>query len=202
MNKSIGIVGVLATIALVLGGIALNKQPSVVVGSQGARGEMGPVGPQGPKGDKGDRGEVGPQGPAGRATLGAVSGPDVYFPYTANNNVKTISDSRAMAEASTTCSFLFTATSSLSFFSARIASSSAQITTYALGTSTSPFATTSLITSFQNKIVPANAQESLIWNADQTQMGIIAPNTYLNLKVGGITGGRQGGVCQVEAKVL
>lgn len=203
MNKSTSILGFVAVVALVLGLVAINKPAKVVVGSQGTQGIQGDRGPEGPQGPKGDKGDVGPMGPAGKSTLGAVSGPDSYFPYVANNNVKTISDRQTMKNATTTpCAFLVTATSSLSFFSINIASTSAQSTTYDLATSTSYNATTSAITTFGGTTIAANKTGALIWNADQTQVGIISPNTYVVLGVRGVTGGTPGGFCQFEAKAL
>lgn len=136
--------------------------------------------------------------------LGAGSG-EFYGPFTGLNNVKTIANQSFLKNATTTpCSFVFTATSSLSFFSVQVASTSAQATIYDLATSTSPNATTSLITQFSTNIsnVGANAKASLVWNGDQTQVGTISPGTFLVLGVRGVTGGSPGGSCQYEAKIF
>lgn len=81
MNKSSLVVGILAVLALVVGGLAYFKTPGVVVGSQGVpgpRGERGPQGPQGMQGLTGPRGPVGASG-ASSPVLGAITSPDLPF---------------------------------------------------------------------------------------------------------------------------
>lgn len=84
MNKVTSlIVGVLATVALIVGVVAYNKTPSVLVG---AKGEQGPRGEQGPAGRDGKDGVTKVvtqvvEKPASQ-TLGAVSTLDgIFYPY-------------------------------------------------------------------------------------------------------------------------
>lgn len=89
MNK---IIGIIATIALVLGVVGVVKTNKVIVGErgpqgvQGIQGERGPVGQQGPKGEKGDRGLQGPAGQIGMPEkLGGFPGGDIHSRLFLNN---------------------------------------------------------------------------------------------------------------------
>jgi hypothetical protein len=112
---------------------------------------------------------------------------------------------------STPCAFLSpSATSTLRYFSAYVASSTAVTsTTYVLATSTTPYATSSLITRFGTAAtgaVPAGSKATLSWGIGDTNM-IVNPSTYVVLGVQGGTGNfgtaaQVGGNCKAQFTIL
>lgn len=86
MNKVTSlIVGSIATVALIVGVVAYNKTPSVIVGGkgeQGPRGEQGPVGPAGRDGKDGVTKVVTQVVEKATQSLGAVATLDgIFYPY-------------------------------------------------------------------------------------------------------------------------
>ena len=106
---------------------------------------------------------------------------------------------------STPCAFLSpAATSSLNYFSAVVSSSTAVTsTTYVLATSTTQYATSSLITRFGTAAtgaLPASAQGTFTWGIGDTN-NVVNPSTYVVLGVQGGTGNfgtaaQVGGTCK------
>ena len=209
MNKVINIVvSVVAVVALILGVVAYNKQPKVLVGAQGPQ---GPQGVQGLRGEKGDTGPQGLPGPAGKTTLGAVSGPDTFFPYVANQGVKVYSDrqvfSSSVAVATTTpCAFKLpgpnmTATSSLLWVSFANTTATSSALTLHIATSTTPYATTTNVATVS---IASGTTREVVWYPTYLTGGNRAanPNTYLVFGLagaGGAAGVRVSGVCQYQA---
>lgn len=201
MNNKI--IGSIATLALVIGLFAVATKPElpqVLSGQQGPRGEQGIQGVKGDKGDKGDQGEQGPrgftgpqgpQGPAGAGNLGAATGPNLLFPFINLNGVTHLPYSAVFNRASTTlCSYKVTATSSLLYASATVTTASTTATYYEWAKALGPAATTTSLGKFA---LGSGAQGTMIASSTGNQSGVdsnvvFAPNTYLNLKVGGAAG--------------
>lgn len=142
--------------------------------------------------------------------LGATPGADRYNDQECTQGFCHYYYHRAMTRAtSTPCAFLSpNATSTLVRFTANISSSTAvTATTYTLATSTTQYATTSLISFFGaagtlagTTTIASAAQGALVWSSSPNQVGLISPNTYLVLGVQGGTGNfgtaaQVGGVC-------
>lgn len=103
MNKTLALVlGFVLLTAGVGVGFVLPIAPdaSELAGPKGDKGDVGPRGPQGLQGLRGL------QGPAGEPGLGAISGPDFFFPYFGVNKVEVFPSSLSFAQGtSTICSF-------------------------------------------------------------------------------------------------
>lgn len=156
--------------------------------------------------------------PEATQNVGAVTGPDQYFEYTANNDLKTFGGRKRMTLAtSTLCAYYVRATSTLPTFTAVISSSTAVTATqYVLATSSTAFATTSIITSFgigtstysQSSIygtttLATGAQGNLVFTSPALNPVIINPGTWLVFGVqGGLgnfgTAAQVGGSCQAQ----
>lgn len=189
MNKVISyIAGGVAVVALIVAITASNKVPERVMGS------TGPQGPKGERGIQGPQGERGLQGPAGRdgkAVLGAVTGPDSYLPYVANNNVREYSYSKNLATGtSTVCSFKTpAATTTLRHAAIRFTLASSTATVLDIAKDTSFAATTTKIGS--TYAIAAGAQATIVASTTGSVAGdatLFAPSTYLNFKIGPTTG--------------
>tara|TARA_R110000868_G_scaffold75379_2_gene217553 strand:+ start:2120 stop:2752 length:633 start_codon:yes stop_codon:yes gene_type:complete len=184
-NKTNIIVGVVATIALILGFVAYNKTPSTIVGSAG---QQGPKGEQGPAGRDGVDGKDGARGPAGYSApaspvLGALSGPDLPYPYLSVGGVREWASKVDMTTAvsSTTCSILSPVATSTIMYAGASLSTIASTTVFEIGyDATSPNATTSLLVT---KNLTLGTQDTI--SASTTNQIILSPNTRVNYKVGG-----------------
>lgn len=138
-------------------------------------------------------GKVGPQGPAGKdgTSYGAVTGPDSYFDYVANNNLKKYGKTIGFTTATTTVCAIKSpaATSTLIYGSAQFDTSSTSASTVTLAKATTAFATTTALT---RVAVSANAKATVM--ASTTPLlatgainGLVfAPSTYF---VVGMEGG-------------
>ncbi len=114
---------------------------------------------------------------------GAVAGPDTYFPYVANNDVKIYSYSQNFTNlSSTTCSFKTpNATTSLQNFTLR-ADKIASSTVFEIGTASTPQATTTLLAGSYTK---AAGTQLAMETGTTSPAYILAPNVWLTAKVGG-----------------
>lgn len=113
--KKLGLVlGVIVVLGIVVGlGISLPTTDQIVI--QGPKGDKGDIGSPGPVGPRGLPGPVGPRGPAGESKLGALTGPDLFVPYLAINEVKSYYTRVPFSQGtSTICSVLSPATTTLS----------------------------------------------------------------------------------------
>lgn len=181
MNKSNIIIGILAAIALVIGVVAYNKVPDRVLGAQGPQGPQGLRGEQGPQGPQGPRGA---QGAPASPTLGALSGPDLPYPYFSFGGVPQWANrTDSLTQATTTVCALQSpsSTSTLDFASIRLDVSSTTAATVTLARAATAFATT---TSLGAISVPANAQGIAV--ASTTGSHIFPPSTWF---VVGMAGG-------------
>jgi hypothetical protein len=140
--------------------------------------------------------------------VGAVPGPEDLNPYHCVAGVCTYYYHSKLAVASTTCSFKSpAATTSLRFAAAKVTKSSTGATLqYEWGKSSSPNATTSsfgigtIVSAGQGTITASTTNANTGPNVDQ--LTVIAPNTYLNLKVGSSTPTDESGVCDAELTAL
>ena len=177
LNKVIGIV---ATIALIVGVVAYNKAPKTIVGAQG---------PQGPKGES----VRGPQGPAGKdgvttvvTKLGAVASPDIPSPYISWGGVAEYRAFAALKTATTTPCAIQTpaATSTFSFASFKVTTgTSTDATIWTIATSTTAFATTTLVGTFS---LPAGATGEFAATSGATLITApLLPNSWVVFGVAG-----------------
>lgn len=195
------IVGLVAVAALVVGGLAYTKTPEVMVGSQGK---------QGIQGVQGERGPVGPAGKDGRdgkdasPRLGAVSGPDTYFEYTANQNLQKYGLTRGFTSATTTVCAIKSpaATSTLVFAGVNFTTSSTSASVVTLAKAATAFATT---TALNTLTLAANALGAQIATSSIATVGvagnnIFAPNQYFVVGMQGGVGGTFSpvGTCSAE----
>lgn len=136
-------------------------------------------------------------------TPGAVASPDVQGPYYSVNGLATYKYHTPMTKnASTTCAMKSpAATSTLVTLAYTIASSSSAATIWELGTAVNPFSTTTLIGTKYN--VAAGAQAAVVGSTTpSTGYPILAPNTWVNLKIGAPAAGFPLGYCDSEFIVL
>lgn len=153
-NKVItSIIGLIAVAGLIFGVTAFNKPVQVssvktVVGDKGEKGD---------KGDKGDRGIQGLTGQSGKTVVGAVAGPDTYFPYVANNDLQKFGQTRGLVTATTTVCAIQSpvSTSTLDFASVKFIVGSTTAATITLAKAATPFATTTIL---NTQALAANAQ--------------------------------------------
>ncbi len=216
MKVSNIVIGIIASVGLILGGFAITHQMQVAKDGQSIIGPQGPVGDQGPAGRDGKDGARGPQGiqgPAGSSvTLGSVPGDSLNGPCFTIGGVKTCYGNQAISQAtSTLCSIISpsgTSTLMLSNLQIKTATSSAVVAF--LSTSTTKYlpnvqaaATTTVLAS---AIVAASAAPLLSYfptatlnggsatlgvNATSTALSIqLAPNTYV------IWGAHGGGIVE------
>lgn len=181
MNK---IIGGIAVVALILGVLGFSKNQNIVVGPTGERGIQGVKGDKGDKGDRGPQGEMGLQGPRGTSTLGAVSGPDSFFPCESHDGVKRCFTKKALSTATTTvCSIKTTATSTLVSGGAMFTTSSSTASVVVL--SKGALATASTTQIGTNFAIAANAQGTLF--ASTTAL-VFSPGDWFNVTMSGGTG--------------
>lgn len=116
MNNTLKTLVGLALVAVVLV-VGVSFPTTEVV--KGPQGEQGVKGPKGDKGDAGAPGKNGLNGKDGKdaLSLGAVTGPDFFYPYFGLNKVELFAESKEFSQGtSTICSFLSpNATSTLLF---------------------------------------------------------------------------------------
>lgn len=181
-NKVNVIIGILATIALVVGIGAYTKTPKTIVGAQGQKGEQGIQGPRGEKGEKGDRGPVGPQGPAGKSaqTFGSVSNPDIASPYFSFGGVKHWAYRQVMTTGSTTCAIQAPVATSTLVGATASFTNIASTTVMEIGMDQFAFATT---TSISKTTVTGGTQAQIVASSTASTL-IVPPNYYINTKVG------------------
>ncbi len=131
-------------------------------------------------------------------TFGSVSGPDLYSTYFNVNGVINWYYKTAMSAASTTCSFKSpAATSTILSLNAYLASASSGTgLSLEIGQSTSPNATTTLIT--VNEAAAATTLLQATTTGSALTDGIIAPNTYINVKIGSSSPAGIKGTCQLN----
>ncbi len=140
--------------------------------------------------------------------VGAVSGPDIPFPYIAVNGVAKYYNRKPFLTATTTVCAIKSpnATSTLSKDSGvRMNVSSTTASTVTLAKATTPFATTTLIGS--SVVVAANAQADLTASTtaaqDAATVGLFAPNTYFVVGMaGGVGTFSPSGDCHADFTVL
>ena len=134
--------------------------------------------------------------------FGAVSGPDTYFPYVANNNSRVWTVRSTFTAATTTpCSLRApAATTTLIFAGWQITTGTSTAATIDLGTSTTAFSTTT--NKVAAKSIAANAQGYAVWTpagggVDDNKM---APNEYVVVKTAGagLSGYTYQGTCTAE----
>ena len=122
--------------------------------------------------------------------LGAVAGPDLYFPYFGVNGFNVWYYSSDMKPAaSTTCSFkLPGATTTLEFAGATM-TQIASTSVFEIGYSVNPFSTTTLIAS---KAITTATKDSIVATSSTgyalntlTPPYTFAPNAYVSYKIGG-----------------
>ena len=123
--------------------------------------------------------------------VGAVSGPDTYFDYVANNDLQKFGQTKPLTTATTTvCAIKSpTATSTLIFGSVKFTVSSTTASTVTLAKATTAFATT---TSLGSASVGASAQATVV--SKKTAAGgdgldeTFAPDTYFVVSMAGGVG--------------
>ena len=116
--------------------------------------------------------------------VGAVSGPDISSPYLSVNSVRSEFRSFKTGTAtSTPCQIpIPIGTSTLAHFSFLVASTTGTAASFDIGTSTTPYSTTTVpfvMKGGTNALVAAGAQYSFVWNGYGTSTTGLAP-TDLN----------------------
>lgn len=144
--------------------------------------------------------------PKGDTIVGAVSGPDTYFPYVANNNVRVYTTKKSLASGvtgtTTPCAIRApSATSTLRLASLQITTSTSTAGTWSFASSTTAFATT---TTFGQFTVTAGSQYSYVATSTYGQpQNVFGPNQFIVFGVQGYNNGSgngfmYGGSCQAE----
>jgi len=187
MNKVTSlIVGVLATGALIVGVVAYNKTPSVIVG---AKGEQGPRGEQGPAGRDGKDGVTKVvtqvvEKPASQ-TLGAVSTLDgVSNPYVKINNLEIYNYYQPMiATSSVLCSIQnpYNSTSTVLSYTTKVTTNN--LGTHLIDISTSTTAFGSSTPAFVKRL-SVSGQYSVVW----TPNGTTTNTNVIGMRAGATTG--------------
>ena len=174
MNKHLGSIALgLAVVALVLGVVSYQKQPTVLKGASGAQGPQGIQGPVGPVGPQGPRGERGPAGESGQVKLGAMPGSDLYSPTFSVNGVRSFFTRQNLAQATTTVCAIqapTTGTSSLRFFSIKESTSTTTASIIDIAKASTAFATTTKLVPTQS--LGANA----VWGFGLTGTSTVGTN--------------------------
>ena len=201
------IIGFIAVVALAIGITGLFK-PDVkslpgVQGIQGQQGAQG-VGIKGEKGDKGDKGERGLQGQKGEsgaigmpAKLGALSSPDIPYPYFSFGGVREWANKGTLNQASTTLCSILSPVSTSTLVSANIKITTG--TTSAIALEIGKGTLTATTTRLAYQVLGSNAQVTLTAVTATTTgaSGVVfttepdyvfAPSTYINFKYGGTLG--------------
>lgn len=190
MNKVFtSLVGIIAVVALVVGVQAYSKPVPVqsvktVVVEKGAKGD---------KGDKGDRGEQGIAGRDGKVSVGAVTGPDTYFPYVANNDLQKWGQTRGLSTATTTVCAIQSpvSTSTLVFGSVKFIVGTTTASTVTLAKAATAFATTTVLnrqalaTSTQGTFL---ASSTSLLASGLINDNVFAPNQWFVVAMEGGTG--------------
>lgn len=130
---------------------------------------------------------------------GSVSSPDIQGnTYSVGGLTEWHYRSLMLKNASTTCSFKSpSSTSTLQYYGVSVASSSVAATIWEIGTAANAYSTTTLIGTKYN--LAAGAQGSFVGSTTpSTGFPVIAPNTYVNLKVGAPAGGFPQGACDAQ----
>src|SRR3990167_7876852 len=201
------IIGFIAVVALAIGITGLFK-PDVksLPGVQGLSGQQGAqgVGIKGEKGDKGDKGERGLQGQKGEsgaigmpAKLGALSSPDIPYPYFSFGGVREWANKGTLNQASTTLCSILSPVSTSTLVSANIKITTG--TTSAIALEIGKGTLTATTTRLAYQVLGSNAQVTLTAVTATTTgaSGVVfttepdyvfAPSTYINFKYGGTLG--------------
>lgn len=172
---------VLAVICLLGAGVVALHRASGPEGPQGNQGLQGPGGTSGADGKNGTDGSNG-------VTVGAVSGPDSYFPCETHNGVTSCFSRVALRQASTTLAIIKSpgASTTVSSAACNIASGNVYANDYQLGWSTIPGATT---THMARLTMAAGGSNTVIATTTLTGSfgggndGVIPPNTYISFRV-------------------
>jgi hypothetical protein len=135
--------------------------------------------------------------------LGGVSGPDTYFPYTANNNLQKYGETKGLTTATTTVCAIKSpsATSTLVFGGINFQTSSTTATTVTLAKAATGFATTTALNTLS---LGANAQGAQIATSSTAAVGVVSnnifgPNEYFVVGMaGGIGNFSPVGTCSAE----
>lgn len=140
--------------------------------------------------------------PEPEPSLGAVSGPDTYFPYTGENDVRRYASRMTFRQGTTTvCSFRSpAATSSLEYVTANINTSTSSITTVNVAKALNDNNSTSTLL-FAGSL-PANVYGGFFFASSTAtndsgqiladHITIFAPSTNLNVSLGGHVTGDSG----------
>lgn len=126
--------------------------------------------------------------PQQSANVAAVSGPDTYFPYVANNDLQKFGSRAGFAQATTTVCAIISpaATSTLVFGSAKFASLSTSAALVTMAKAATPYATTTLLNIAS---IAAGLQGTVLatttWAGGLDPATVFAPNTYLVVGVQG-----------------
>lgn len=137
---------------------------------------------------------------------GSVSSPDISSPYISVNNLQTWGGSFPMVQnSSTTCQYLTPpATTTLTVFNYRFGLASTTASIVEMGKSSGPNATTTLFGTTFN--IAGGAQATVEASSTSGSAGdqmILAPSTYLAVKLGGgALGSIPTGSCDFEVQVL
>lgn len=135
---------------------------------------------------------------------GAISGPDIPSPYLAWGGVAIYGGSQSLAVASTTCSIQSpAATSTLLFAAAAVSRSSTGATLqYEWGIGANRYSTT---TSLGIGTIASGAQGTVVASTTNANTGdivdqqlVLAPNSWVNLKVGSTTPTNEAGKCYAQ----
>ena len=129
--------------------------------------------------------------------VGAVSGPDTYFPYVANNDVQRYSERKGYNAATTTiCAFKSpSATSTLRFASAQFTTATSVASTVTIAKATTAFATT---TALAIANIGAGAQATIVATST-ADTWVIAPSNFVVVGMqGGVGTFSPVGTCEVE----
>jgi len=144
--------------------------------------------------------------PKADPVLGAVAGPDSYFPCETHNGVQTCATKRSLTTATTTVCAIKSpnATSTLHRGSVKFSVSSTTASTVTLAKAATPFATTSILVA--DTSVSANAQASIVSTSTVLSTGgvtLFAPNQYFVVGMaGGVGTFSPTGSCQAVFDVL
>lgn len=125
------------------------------------------------------------------ALVGGGGGPDFITNYLSVGGVRTWEYKAAMANASTTCSFLSpAATSTLSYAGATITNSYGGTFDAAWGKAANAFSTTTSL-GYISAAIASGAQGTFVASSTAVDIkdgsGVIAPSTYVNFKIGSST---------------
>lgn len=142
-----------------------------------------------------------------QVAVGAVSGPDTYFDYVANNNLRKFGQRRALITGTTTVCAIKSpsATSTLVYAGVNFTTSSTTATVVTLAKATTAFATTTALNTLS---LSANAQGGQIATSSLASVGVVgnnifAPNTYFVVGMqGGVGTFSPAGSCGAEWLVL